>query len=205
MVSEDGSFCINFRPSFPPPSQVLIVREAHQTVPNVPMISNKYGSRECTLCKSGTTSKETRNGSDYNNCKLEATRGVLYSLSTLKVVNGSMHKVRTYNTKSHCYYSKVYFINVCSNDQDNNSSMVYRRDRSNNHIEENLKTMVCMKWLFDWSISYSIGKVLNFLPRKDKFDPGLILNITGGFRCWNKLHTNFTRPFTTIHMICDLK
>ena len=64
--------------------------------------------------------------------------------------------------------------------------------------------MVCMKWLFDRSHSYSIGEVLNFLPLKDKVDQGLILNITGGFRCWNKLRSNFTQPFTTIHMICDL-
>lgn len=61
-----------------------------------------------------------------------------------------------------------------------------------------------MKWSFDRSHSYSIGEVLNFLPRKDNIDQGLILNITGGFRCWNKQRANFTRPFTIIHMICDL-
>lgn len=95
----------------------------------------QYGSRECTPCGSGTTSKKTRDGCDYNDCTFKAAPGVLYNLSPLKVVNGSMHKAKTYDTKSHRYYPKLYFINVCSHDHDNNSCMVYRRDRNNNDIE----------------------------------------------------------------------
>ena len=63
--------------------------------------------------------------------------------------------------------------------------------------------MACKRWSFDENHSYSIGEVLNFLPSKNE-SSGLLIKLTGGYRCWNKFNKSYQEPVTTIDMKCDL-
>lgn len=63
--------------------------------------------------------------------------------------------------------------------------------------------MACKRWSFDENHSYSIGEVLNFLPREGNESMGLLLKLTGGYRCWNKITKKYQIPVTNIVMMCD--
>lgn len=65
--------------------------------------------------------------------------------------------------------------------------------------------MACKRWSFDKYHSYSIGEVLNFLPLKGKnITKGLMINLTGGYKCFHKVRSNYVKPSTSILMECDL-
>lgn len=63
--------------------------------------------------------------------------------------------------------------------------------------------MACKRWSFDENHSYSIGEVLNFLPIKNESN-GLLIKLTGGYKCWNKMKKTYQEPVTNILMKCDL-
>ena len=65
--------------------------------------------------------------------------------------------------------------------------------------------MACKRWSFDNYYSYSIGQVLNFIPlKKDNIKNGLMINLTGGYKCWHKGRKAYAIPSTSILMDCDL-
>ena len=68
----------------------------------------------------------------------------------------------------------------------------------------NLKTMACKRWSFDENHSFSIGEVMRFLPWEGNETNGLLVKLTGGYRCWNRIQKSYQSPVTNILMKCDL-
>lgn len=172
--------------------------------------SDVEGSKKCIPCGSGTTSNAMRDGCDYGNCTFSPAEGIVYDLSPLKVVNGSMYRVRNYNKKAHHYFPLIYHINICSLSHDNSSCLVKKRRINRNtpqkrlevYKEIYLKTMACKRWSFDKYQSYPIGRVLNFLPLKN-ISSGLMINLTHGYQCWHKPTSQHVAASTSIIMQCD--
>lgn len=173
------------------------------------MFADKEGSAQCTKCGEGTTSNANRDGCDYNGCRYQYDNDTLYDLSPLSVNGGPMYKVRTYRPKSKYFFPLYYYINICSLKHDNSSCTTMQRvDNMDNKVIRKsviVKTMACKRWSFDEQNSYSIGEVLNFLPLKGNETNGLIIKLTGGYRCWNKLAKVYQVPATMIHMKCDME
>ena len=45
---------------------------------------------------------------------------------------------------------------------------------------------------------------MNFLPLKGNITRGLMVNLTGGYKCFHKGRSNYVEPSTSILMECDL-
>jgi len=204
-VSDDSAFCEKC-----PPGTYSNAGATKCTPCLAGYFSSKNGSKSCTKCGSGTKSNLNKDGCDYNGCKFRAAEGVDYDLSPLTVRGGPMHRVKTYVSNSHHYFPVLYYINLCSYEHDNTSCMVTIKElnqtsRKYEVVESrSLKTMACKRWGFDTLYSYSIGEVLNFIPLKDNLTGGLMINLTGGYRCWHREHKVLSVPSTSILMICDL-
>lgn len=64
--------------------------------------------------------------------------------------------------------------------------------------------MACKRWSFSARYSYSIGRVIGFKPKKDIYS-GLIVELTDGYRCYNKHGPKIKPAKTVIDLICDLE
>ena len=97
--------------------------------------ADKEGSGECTKCGEGTTSNNARDGCNYNNCRYQYNKDVVYDLSPLKSDGGPMYRVWYNRTAG---ISTGFFVNVCSLKHDN-SSCIYSKFKRNKLGKLNLK------------------------------------------------------------------
>ena len=62
--------------------------------------------------------------------------------------------------------------------------------------------MACKRWSFSSTYSYSIGRVIGFKPKSD-VTSGLTVELTDGFRCYNKHKNEMKNAKTIIDLVCD--
>lgn len=63
--------------------------------------------------------------------------------------------------------------------------------------------MACKRWSFSSKYSYSIGRVIGFKAKKD-IASGLTVELTDGYKCYNKHSFKMIPAKTIIDMICDI-
>lgn len=64
--------------------------------------------------------------------------------------------------------------------------------------------MACKRWSFDAHNSFSIGEVMSFVRWDENITNGLKIQLTRGYKCWNKIQRKYQSPVTNILMQCDL-
>ena len=101
--------------------------------------ADKEGSGECTKCGEGTTSNNARDGCNYNNCRYQYNKDVVYDLSPLKSDGGPMYMVNVHKPKTKYFFPLHYYVNICSLKHDNTSCTTIKR------IEDPVKSGVTIR------------------------------------------------------------